>query len=160
ALAEIVSPEWLAAQEEYLALLTAESERGQAIRDAARQRLIVLGVPQATIRDIEVRRRTNAATTISSPIDRGVRQLSRREGAAFTTGAALFRINGLRTVWVNAQVPEAQVSMIPAGSNVTARATAWPGQNFSGHVLALLPDVDAQTRTLTVRIMIDNPERK
>jgi Cu(I)/Ag(I) efflux system membrane fusion protein len=159
-LAEIVAPEWLSAQEEYLALLTAESERGQAVRDAARQRLGVLGVPEATIREIETRRRTNATTSVFAPIDGVVTELSVREGAAFMPGAALFRINGLKTVWVNAQVPEAQVSMIPAGSTVTARATAWPGQNFSGRVIALLPDVDVQTRTLPVRIMIGNPERK
>lgn len=159
-LADVVAPQWLAAQEEYLALLTAQSERGQAIRDAARQRLVVLGVPEATIRDIEMRHKTNATTTVFSPIDGVVTELSVREGAAFMPGAALFRINGLKTVWVNAQVPEAQVSMIPPGSSVTARATAWPGVTFSGRVVALLPDVDVQTRTLAVRIVIDNPERK
>jgi Cu(I)/Ag(I) efflux system membrane fusion protein len=159
-LAAIVAPEWLAAQEEYLALLTAQSERGQAIRDAARQRLIVLGVPEPTIRDIETHRKTNATTTVFSPIDGVVTDLTVREGAAFMPGAALFRINGLKTVWVNAQVPEAQVSLIPAGSSVSARASAWPGATFTGHVLALLPDVDLQTRTLSVRIRIENPERK
>jgi len=159
-LADIVAPDWLAAQEEYLALLTAQSERGQAIRDAARQRLVVLGVPESTLRDIETRHKTNATTTVFSPIDGVVTELSVREGAAFMPGAALFRINGLGTVWVNAQVPEAQVGMIPQGSSVTARATAWPGTTFSGRVLALLPDVDMQTRTLPVRIVIDNPDRK
>jgi Cu(I)/Ag(I) efflux system membrane fusion protein len=159
-LADIVAPDWLAAQAEYLALLTAKSERGQAIREAARQRLVVLGVPESTIRDIETRQRTNATTTVSSPIDGVVTELSVREGAAFMPGAALFRINGLKTVWVNAQVPEAQVSMVPPGSSVTARATAWPGATFTGRILSLLPDVDVQTRTLPVRIVIDNPERK
>jgi Cu(I)/Ag(I) efflux system membrane fusion protein len=43
---------------------------------------------------------------------------------------------------------------------VTARATAWPGATFAGVVVALLPDVDLQTRTLSVRIRIENPERK
>ena len=159
-LADIVSPEWLAAQEEYLQLLSAQSDRGRAIGDAARQRLIVLGVPEAAIRDIEAHRKTTASTTIFSPTDGVVTDLPVREGAAFMAGAALFRISDLRIVWVNAQIPESQVSMIATGASVTARAIAWPGATFAGRVLALLPDVDAQTRTMPVRIAIDNPERK
>ncbi|HEX4971229.1 MAG TPA: efflux RND transporter periplasmic adaptor subunit [Steroidobacteraceae bacterium] len=157
-LAQIVAPAWLEAQEEYLALLDAQSGRGQSIRDAARQRLAVLGVPESTIRDLDTRRKTSAAATLVAPIDGVVAELAVREGAAFMPGAALFRINGLETVWVNAEVPEAQVSMIPLGSQVTAHATAWPGVAFKGRVVALLPDVDPQTRTLPVRVVVDNPQ--
>jgi membrane fusion protein, copper/silver efflux system len=159
-LADIVAPAWLEAQEEYLALLDAQSGRGQAIRDAARQRLTVLGVPERTIRELDAQRKTNASATLTAPIDGVATELAVREGAAFMPGAALFRINGLKTVWVNAQVPEAQVSMIPTGSSVTARATAWPGAVFKGGVAALLPEVDPQTRTLLVRVVIENPEFK
>lgn len=159
-LVEILSPAWLEAQEEYLALLDAQSERGQSIRDAARRRLVVLGVPGATIRDLETQRKTNATTTLVAPIDGVVTELAVREGAAFMPGAPLFRINGISTVWVNAAVPEAQVSMIPLGTSATARATAWPGDTFTGRVAALLPEVDPQTRTLTVRIVIENAQLK
>lgn len=159
-LADIVAPVWLEAQEEYVALLDAESGRGQAIRDAARQRLIVLGIPESTIRELDAQRKTNASATLTAPIEGVVTELAVREGAAFMPGAALFRINGLKTVWVNAQVPEAQVSLIPMGSSVTAHATAWPGVVFKGRVAALLPEVDPQTRTLSVRIVIDNAEFK
>lgn len=159
-LAEIVAPAWLEAQEEYLALLDTQSGRGQSIRDAARQRLVVLGVPESTIRNIETQRKANATTTLFAPIDGVVTELAVREGAAFMPGAALFRINGLSTVWVNAAVPEAQVSMLPIGSGVDVRTTAWAGASFKGRVVALLPQVDPQTRTLTVRIVIGNPQLK
>jgi Cu(I)/Ag(I) efflux system membrane fusion protein len=159
-LADIVAPAWLEAQEEYLALLDAQSERGLAIRDAARQRLAVLGVPESTIRDLDTHRKANAAATRVAPLDGVVAELAVREGAAFMPGAALFRINGLKTVWINAAVPEAQVSMIPPGSQATVHATAWPGIAFEGRVAALLPDVDPQTRTLTVRVVVDNPDFK
>lgn len=157
-LADIVAPQWLEAQQEYLALLEARSERGQSIREAARQRLVVLGVPESTIRELEATRRTNASTTLFAPIDGVVSELSVRAGAAFTAGAPLFRINGLGTVWVNAEVPEAQVSIVPMGSTVEVHATAWPGATFKGRVAALLPSLDPQTRTVPVRIVIDNPD--
>lgn len=159
-LAEILAPEWLAAQQEYVALLDAKSPSAQPIRDAARQRLVVLGVPDATIRALETDRKTNATTTVFAPIDGVVTELAVREGSAFMAGGPLVRINGLSSVWLTAQVPESQASLVPEGASVEAHANAWPGITFKGRVIALLPDVDLQTRTLTVRVAIDNPQFK
>jgi membrane fusion protein, copper/silver efflux system len=159
-LAEIQAPAWLEAQQEYLSLLDAQSESGRSLQAAARKRLHVLGVPEATIRRIETQRKTAASTTLTSPIDGVVSELGVREGAGFMPGAPLFRINGLETVWVNARVPEAQLSLVALGSEVTATATAWPGVAFKGKVIALLPQVDADTRTLTARIVLDNKDGK
>ena len=160
AIAEILAPEWLEAQQDYIALLDADGERAKAIRAAARERLIVLGVPEKTIQQVEKQRKADASTTIYAPIDGVVTELAVREGAAFMPGAPLVRINGLTTVWVNAQVPEAQVSLVTRGSQVRARALAWPDITFTGEVISLLPDVDPQTRTLTARVAIGNRDRK
>jgi len=159
-LAEILAPQWLEAEQEYLALLDANAERAQVLRSAARERLVVLGVPEETIRAVETTRKTNASTTLSAPVDGVVTELAARQGAAFMSGATLFRINGLSTVWVNAQIPEAKVSAVPVGSMVEAQATGWPGATFKGRVIALLPEVDPQTRTLTARVSLENKDRK
>ncbi len=156
-LAEIVAPQWLEAEQQYLALLNADVAGSDALRAAARERLTVLGVSDATVRALESTRTVSATTTVYAPIDGIVTELSARAGSAFMAGASLFRINGLRTVWVNARVPEAQVSAAVTGSSVEAHATAWPGSTFKGHFIALLPDVDPQTRTLTARVSIVNP---
>ena len=157
-LATILAPQWLEAQQEYLTLVDARSESAGVIRDAARQRLVVLGVPAAAIRSVETKHETNATTTLLAPIDGVVTELGVRDGAAFMAGASLFRINGLASVWVNAQIPESRVSLVPLGSTAEAHATAWPGMTFRGRVSAFLPQVDPQTRTLTVRVALDNPD--
>jgi membrane fusion protein, copper/silver efflux system len=156
ALAEITSPDWLQAEHEYLALLGDASDYAATLKSAARSRLLVLGIPQAAIAAIETQRVVPAATTLRAPLDGVVTELGVRDGAAFTAGATLFRINGLATVWVNAQVPEAQLHLIPTGTTVTARATGWPEVVFRGRVDALLPAVDPTTRTFTVRAVLDN----
>jgi Cu(I)/Ag(I) efflux system membrane fusion protein len=69
-------------------------------------------------------------------------------------------VTGLSKVWVNAQIPEAQVSLLDTGATVEIHATAWPARVFQGRVLALLPEVSEQTRTVTARIEVDNPEHK
>ena len=157
ALAEVLSSDWLAAEQDYLTLLTSNAESSKLIREAARQRLLVLGVPEQTIQTLERDRKTNPTTTVFSPIDGVMSELSIREGGVFSAGAALFRINGLSRVWVNAQIPEADVSVASVLARVEVHANAWPGVKFDGHIAALLPDVNLQTRTATARVVIDNP---
>jgi Cu(I)/Ag(I) efflux system membrane fusion protein len=158
-LLEVLSPDWLAAQQDYLTLLDAPAPI-QSLREAARQRLVVLGVPEEAIRTLEKQRRTTSSTTLFAPTDGIVTELNVREGSTYMAGAPLLRINGLSTVWVNAQIPETQVSLLSSKADADVRANAWPGTTFKGHVIALLPDIDPQTRTLTARIAIENREQK
>ena len=72
-------------------------------------------------------------------------------------GAMLFRIVDLSTVWVNAEVPEAQAAWLKPGASVEARVPAWPGETFKGRVGAILPEVNPATRTLRARIELANP---
>ena len=155
-LADILAPQWLESEQHYISLLDTNADPSGVLRKATRERLAVLGVPDESVRLLEVTRKPNATTTVYAPIDGVVSELSARAGATFMPGASLFRINGLKTVWVNAHIPEAQVSNASPELTVEAHATAWPGTTFKGHVIALLPDVDAQTRTLTARVAIDN----
>ena len=80
-----------------------------------------------------------------------------REGATVTAGQTLYRIVDLSTVWVNAEVPETQASWVTPGARVEARVPAYPNSVFSGRVGALLPEVNAATRTVRARIELDNP---
>lgn len=155
-LVDVVAPEWIAAQEEYLALLDASSSGGQAIRDAARRRLGVLGVPEAAIREIARQRRTNDAIRLYAPIDGVVTELAVRDGSAFAAGGLLLRINGLERVWIVAQVPEAEIARIPPEGSISATTAARPGESFVGRSYAVLPDLDPRTRTLPVRVLTDN----
>jgi Cu(I)/Ag(I) efflux system membrane fusion protein len=108
------------------------------------------------VQTLEQQRKVAASIALVAPIDGVISELGVREGAAFADGALLFRINGLATVWVNAQLPEAQSGRIAAGAAAEIHAAAWPGQTFTGRIEALLPQLDPATRTLTARIAVDN----
>ena len=156
-LAEILAPEWVAAQEEYLALKKSP-QANEALRQAARQRLILLGMNEAVVTAIEASGKTRPRVTLVAPIGGIVGELTAREGMTVMPGAMLFRINGLSTVWVNADVPEMQVAWLKPGSSVEASVPAYPGEVFKGRVTALLPEVNAATRTLKARIEVANPK--
>lgn len=157
-LAELLAPEWVAAQEEYLALARSQAPDAETLRRAARQRLTVLGMPEGVIRAVEREGKPQARVVLTAPISGVVGELSAREGMTALQGAPLFRINGLGTVWINAEVPETQAALVRSGHPVRARVAAYPGQVFAGQVATLLPEVDPATRTLKARIEVANPK--
>jgi Cu(I)/Ag(I) efflux system membrane fusion protein len=152
-LVEILYPEWAGAQEEYLLLRKGHPE----LAHAARRRLMLLGMSEAQIAAVERAGAVRARFMLSSPISGVIAELGVREGTTVMPGTTLFRIVDLSTVWVNAEVPEAQAAWVTPGAPVEARVQAYPGRTFAGHVGALLPEVSATTRTVRTRIEVDNP---
>ena len=104
--------------------------------------------------------RTQPRFTLAAPIGGVVTELMVREGMTVMAGATLFRINGLATVWANAEVPESQAALLKPGAKVQARSPALPGATFDGQVQALLPEVNPGTRTLKARVELANPGRR
>ena len=159
ALAELYAPDWVAAQEEYLTVkrMADSSATIAPLVDGARQRMRLAGMSEDHIRLVESTGRVHPRLTVTAPVGGVVTELSAREGMTVMSGAALFRINGLDTVWVNAEVNEAHAAMVRPGAAVEARAPALPGEIFKGRVSAVLPEVSAATRTLKARIELKNP---
>ena len=157
-LVEILYPEWAGAQEEYLVLRKSGAQELPALVQAARQRLLLLGMTEAEIAALERDGKTRARFTLHSPTDGVIAELGVREGMTVSPGSTLFRIVDLSTVWVNAEIPEAQAAWLRPGAAVQARVAAYPDRTFDGRVGAILPEVTAATRTVRARIELKNPE--
>ncbi len=160
-LAELYVPDWVAAQEEYLSAKRISAQAaGKSIEglvDAARQRMRLAGMGEEQIRRVEASGVVQTRVTLTAPISGVVAELAAREGMTVMAGAPLFRINGLSTIWVNADVPENVAASVRPGSAVEARTQALPGITFKGKVSAILPEVNAATRTLKARVELANP---
>ena len=156
-LLEVYAPDWLSAEEEYLALKRMTQPGTEMLAEAARQRLKLLGISEDQIQAIEKSGKANPRVTLSAPESGVVWELGTREGMAVSPGMTLFKLATLSTVWVNADVPESQAELIKPGVPVEARVAAVPGKTFKGQVTALLPDVNATTRTIKARIVLRNP---
>jgi Cu(I)/Ag(I) efflux system membrane fusion protein len=152
-LVDLLVPEWLGAQEEFLELRRAGDD---ALADAARDRLRALGLSEAMIRDLERRGEARGVVTITAPIGGVVQELGVRAGMTIAPGTLVARVNGLATVWLEAAVPEAQASMLTTGQRVRARLAAYPGETFEGRIAAVLPETNRETRTLRVRMEFPN----
>jgi Cu(I)/Ag(I) efflux system membrane fusion protein len=155
-LVDILFPEWTGAQEEYLVLRRQDAPGAKPLADAARARLLLLGMTEAEVSQVERQGKAQTRITLNSPISGVIAELNVREGMSVMAGAPLFRIIDLSTVWVNAEVPEAQAQWLRPGAGVEARVVAYPEMAFRGRVGALLPEVDVTTRTLRARIELAN----
>ncbi len=159
-LAEVYIPDWVAAQQEYLSLSRMQGADLSGLVDAARQRMRQAGMSEAQIAAVQAGGQVQARTTLTAPINGIVTELAVREGMTVMPGAMLFRINGLSTVWANAEVPESQAAAVRPGARVQARSPGVPGVTFSGRVQAILPEVNATTRTLKARLELANPGQR
>jgi Cu(I)/Ag(I) efflux system membrane fusion protein len=159
-LARLFVPDWAGAQQEYLALKASRLEGAADLARAARNRLLLLGMTEDQVQAVDREGKPVTRVTLASPIDGVVGELTAREGMTTMAGAMLFRINGLSTVWVNIDVPEAQAAAVRPGATLDVSVPAYPGETFKGRVAAVLPEVNATTRTLKARVELANPGGK
>ena len=105
--AELYVPDWIAAQEEYLAVkkLALRDQRDlRELVDAARTRMLIGGMPEDLIRALESSGQVQRRMTLNTPVSGVIAELAVREGASVMPGAMLARINSLETVWIYAEV--------------------------------------------------------
>jgi len=154
-IADVLVPEWAGLQEEYIAV---RNSAEPTLISAARQRLLLAGMPERLVAQIARSGQTRPVITLSSPIAGVIRELNVRTGMSLPAGAPLARINGLRQVWLEAAVPETQAGGLKVGQTVDARLPALPDRPVTGTLASILPENDQQSRTLRLRIELPNPD--
>jgi len=153
-LAGVYSPDLLATQQEFL---IARSSKDPNLIGAARQRLGLFGLSDPQIARIEKTGKVERRVDYYAPFDGYVMDLGARQGAAVDRGATLFQLANFSSVWLIAEVPEAQAAWIKTGNPAEARVAALPGERFTAKVDYLYPELTQATRTLKVRVVINNP---
>lgn len=152
-LAAVYSPDLLAAQDE---LLIAVGSEDAGLLEAARSRLSLLGMADTQIARVEKTRKAERRVNYFAPFDGYVMQLGVRQGAAAATDTTLFQLAELNTVWINAEVPEAQAAWLKVGDHAEAMVPALPGEHFAARIDYIYPELTTATRTLKMRLVVEN----
>ena len=156
-LADVYVPDWVAAQEEYLTVKSMKASNLDGMLDGAVQRMRLSGMSELQIDQFIAGGKVQSRMAITSPINGVITELTLREGMTLAAGAPLFKINGLGSVWANAQVPESLATRVRPGDAVEASVTALSGVILKGRVNAILPEINPATRTFTARVELNNP---
>jgi len=158
-LAEIYSPDLVAAQEEYLLArrMALSNAADESLARAARRRLESLGMPDSGISILEQSNQAQRRVPVVAPISGVLSELGVREGAMVQAGSAAFTVTDFSSVWIAVEVPEAQAALLQPGLRAETRIQSVPGKVFEGRVDYVYPELNTQTRTLKARVTLANP---
>ncbi|MGA2118531.1 MAG: efflux RND transporter periplasmic adaptor subunit [Bryobacteraceae bacterium] len=161
------SPDAVATEQEYLLALRAQqvahegmpgmAAHGDSLLAAARKRLELWDIPTAQIDAMARAGKPIESLTLNAPVSGFVIERNAFPKQHVTPDTALYTIADLSKVWVIADVFEYEAAGIRLGQGAAFTLDYLPGRVFYGRVSYILPEVDAATRTLKVRIALDNP---
>jgi Cu(I)/Ag(I) efflux system membrane fusion protein len=169
--AEVYSPDLVATQQEYLLAvksreqlknspIAAISQNGEGLVQSAKQRLMLFGVKESQIAELEKAGKPNIRLPIYTPLSGVVIEKMMQQGQYVNTGEVLFNIADLSTVWVEVEVYENEFPNIHIGQRVDIRSQSFPGRPFSGKIAYIYPFLDPKTRTVKARVEMPNPGMK
>ncbi|TRX55152.1 efflux RND transporter periplasmic adaptor subunit [Thalassomonas sp. M1454] len=154
ALYTLYSPELVNAQEEFL---IAVKRNNQVLVTAAKERLQTLQLSENFINQLQKTKQVKQSITFYAPQSGVLDGLKIREGFYVQPGNTLMSIGQLAQVWVEAEVFERDAAFVSQGLPVDMTLDYLPGKSWQGEVDYVYPSLNAQNRTLRVRLRFDNP---
>ncbi len=164
---DVYSPELVSAQREYAiaaqgveAMASAASEARAGMKQLADSSLARLRNWDLSPEQITALVKTGEArrtVTFRSPVSGVVTEKKAVQGMRFMPGEMLYQVTDLSSVWVIADVFEQDVGLVRSGSPATVQINAYPDKTFRGRITYVYPTMNADTRTVPVRVELSNP---
>jgi Cu(I)/Ag(I) efflux system membrane fusion protein len=166
-LLSIYSPDLVATQQEYLLALRAQQELqqggspgvaqgGRGLLEAARQRLLFWDIRPEEIERIEKTGQVMRTLDLHAELSGYVFQKQAFHGMRVTPMDTLFDMADLSRVWVLADVYESDLPQVRLGMSAELSVPYVPARRWSGPVTYIAPTVEEKTRTIKVRVEVDN----
>lgn len=153
-LASIYAPQLQTAQAEYLLAL-----RSGALPES-RARLLRLGMAEQDIVELTNSHQILPRVGLYAPMSGIVMALRVREGDSVTAGMAVMQIADHQTLWQIVEVPERYAQSVHTGQQADITLDSQPSTVLHGSVQYIYPELDNSTRSLRVRIALDNADKK
>lgn len=149
----LYSPMLASAQQEYLDALRIGN---RDLISASEDRLRALGLDAGTVARLAKDGRASGRVPFAAPVSGVITALETKEGAMVTPDMVAMTITELGSLWVIAEVPEAQSGWVSAGVEAEIRFPSLPGERVRGRVEYVYPELSMETRTVRARITLDD----
>lgn len=162
-LASFYSPQLYSSQVEYLEATTAlargdSSSFYRRLKSSSRQRLIEFGLSESQIQQLVREAEAKSRLDIVAPIHGTVIEKLAVEGEYVKEGEPIFRLADLTTVWLMLELFPGDASAVRYGQAVEATIKSLPDRTFTGRIAFIDPEVNKQSRTVRVRVVLENEE--
>ena len=157
-LAQVYSPDLLSAQRE---LLTAyKSNPDSSITQAAREKLRLWDLLPEQIDEILQNGEARDHFVLRAPVGGVVVAKNVKEGDYLKTGDPLFKIVDLSRLWLYLDAYESDISWLRYGQDVAFTVESFQGETFHGQIAFIEPEVNRNTRTVSVRVNVTNTDKR
>lgn len=157
--AEIYSPELIAAQQELLEALKYKDINGSLV-EAARKKLYYWKIPQSLVTQVEQSGKIQETFTLFAETSGVVSNLRVSVGDYVRQGQSLFDVLNLNQLWVLFDAYEENLADITVGDRVSFITPAVPNRTFTTRITFIDPTINPQTRTASLRGEIVNSGNK
>lgn len=157
-LVAITVSDWVSAQSEYLTLL--KTNASPALLKGVLERLYLMGMPKSLINQLNKTKKIQSYLTIRAPISGVLTSFDLRSGMTMNKSALIATIQGVDPVWVVASVPESLTDLLTKDTQLTVEVPALPKQQFKITDWQILSNAQADTRTLSLRLFVANPDHQ
>lgn len=164
-LMSVYAPELISTQNEFLiaqsaAATLSEGDSAATMRrlgEAALERLRNFDIPAQQVAQLR-QGQTQRLLTLTAPINAVILEPPMAAGSRFQAGDTVLTLADLSKVWLVASVATLDSASVQLGQTVSFRSVALPGRSFQGQIGFVSPQLNADMRTLEVRIELDNPD--
>lgn len=153
----IYSEELLSDENEYLLALTqqqqflSQQKTTQALLEASKKKLLLWGLTEAQIKELERSRKTSPLVTFYSSLNGILIDLRVSEGQYVETGSVLFTVSDLSSVWIESQVYPGEVKNVIHYPEVEIELEAFPEQRLKGKMVFINPAFESNSNINYVR---------
>lgn len=152
---DIYSPDIIQAENEYLQTFKAGSAQ-QINLSIVKSKLLLLGLTEPQLKDLEIKNTVPFVTTYFSPVNGIIIDKKIVAGVYVYEGSTLYEISDISTLWNIADVYESDAGYIRIGEKAKFSIGTYPNETFTGTVSLIYPVVNPQTRTVKVRLLVNN----
>ncbi len=156
---EIYSEQLLTLQQEYLLAreqATSIDHKYETYLEAAKKKLGLYGMTEAQITALANTKVANSRIQVVAPASGTVTEIMVSEGQYVAEGAAIYRLEKLTRLWVEAEVYPNEAALIKLGDPVTIRVNGFENQPIESHVIFLSPEYRQGSQILLLRAAIAN----
>jgi membrane fusion protein, copper/silver efflux system len=164
----LYSPDLLATQDEHLLALKTQAQlvvsplgdataNAASLVDSTRARLRLWDVTDAQMTRLERRGKAEPVLTVFAPSSGIVMKREALPGKYVEPGTTLYEVANLSTVWISADIYESEVAAVKLNQPAAVTFAAYPGETFRGTVSYIYSTLNAEARTVRVRVDMPNP---